>query len=528
MIPEPVTYTLTLVTNTKYTMTDKLKELFTPERSFFTLSILFICLLRLVFVGKMGMMPQDAYYNFYADHLSLSYYDHPPAIAYILKLFTLVFGRNVFALKLADTVVTLCTIYVFYKLACLFLSRYEVQKAMILLLSTFMVTILSLISTPDVPLLLFWSLSLLMLYKAVFQQKKWHWLWVGLCIGLAFDSKYTALFLPAGVLVFLILSPAHRKLLLSPWPWLAFALFVITISPVIIWNVQNHFASFRFQSQQRIQSAEASGFNITYFFGVLGHQSAILMPVLFFSLLVFLYQSIKKYKLRIATVPAPELFLLCFFLPLFGSFLLLSLFYWIKLNWLMPAYITGIIWISRFFTKKWLKYQVIFTLVIHIALAIEILFYPFLVKSDDTWVGWKQLAKKVEQIKSTQPVGFIFSADDYKTSAVLNFYMNDMVYGQNIIGKPALQFDFIGSDLFSLKGENALFINSSPSFKNLQKENAYPEEMHKYFDTIVELDPIIITKNGRPVRKFLVFECRNYKPGINVNSLTHTMPATLH
>ncbi len=493
-------------------MTSKILFSLAGEKKILFFSLVFICMLRLVFVGKMGMMPQDAYYSFYSEHLSLSYFDHPPAIAYLLKLFTLIFGKNVIAIKLADTTATLCTVIVFYKLCNAFLSKHDVQKAIMLLLSTLMVTIVSLVSTPDVPLLLFWSLSLLMLYKAIFLEKKFYWLLAGICMGLAFDSKYSAVFLPAGVLIFLILSSSHRKKLLSPWLWASLLLFIIAIGPVIIWNVQNDFASFRFQSGERLQSATSSHFNILNFLGMLAHQSAILMPVLFFGLIIFIFHLLRRYGLHITSIPSKDLFLLSFFLPLFCSFTILSVFYWIKLNWLMPSYISGIILISSYFTQKWLKYQMVFALVIHAVLAIEILFYPFKVKSDDTWVGWRQLADDVEELKQEEGAQFIFSADDYKTTAALNFYMTEMVYAQNIIGKPALQFDFIGSDLLSLKGKTALFIDSSPSFKNLQKENKYPKELLLYFDSVTELEPIIITKQNRPVRKFLVFECINYKP----------------
>src|ERR1700761_489936 len=84
--------------------------------------ILFIVLVRLLFIGVMGPMPQDAYYYFYSQHPALSYFDHPPAIACLLRFFTFCFGKNVFALKLADSVVTFFTIISFYHLSKCFLS----------------------------------------------------------------------------------------------------------------------------------------------------------------------------------------------------------------------------------------------------------------------------------------------------------------------------------------------------------------------------------------------------------------------
>src|SRR5450432_1433271 len=98
--------------------------------------VLLSCLLigiRFLFTGVMGIMPQDAYYDFYAQHLDLSYCDHPPMIAYLLRLFTSVFGKNVFALKLADTTVTLFTVIAFFYLAKKFLSIQKAGYATVLL-----------------------------------------------------------------------------------------------------------------------------------------------------------------------------------------------------------------------------------------------------------------------------------------------------------------------------------------------------------------------------------------------------------
>jgi hypothetical protein len=503
-----------------------LKDSLTNSKyKFIIWAVIIIMLIRLLFIGIMGLMPQDAYYYFYGEHLALSYYDHPPAIAYILRFFTDLFGKKVYVIKLADSVVTLLTILSFYKLSLLFLGRHVAQKALILFFSTLMVTLLSLVSTPDVPLMLFWSLSLITLYNAIFLEKNIYWIWSGIMMGLAFDSKYTGLFLPAGVVLFFIMSNKYRKLLFSPWFLSALLLFIVTISPVIIWNVQNNFASFRFQSSARMASMDGFHISLVNFLGVVGHQSAILVPILLFALVIFLYKSFKKYLVNRHAIPAEQLFLFCFFVPVFLGFFAISFIYWVKINWMMPAYISGIILISTYFNAKWIRYQVVFSVVIHVILAVEVAFYPLLIKSDDTWEGWGAFAGRVEDLKIAHPDAFVFSADDYKTSAVLNFYMDDMIYGRNIIGEPALQFDFVGSDLEALHGKNAIFINSIPNFKSEQKENLFPPALSSYFDSVEELDPIIIKKDHQTVRKFLIFYCKHYhswnKPVQGVRKITN-------
>ncbi len=202
----------------------------------------------------MGLMPQDAYYYLYGQNLSLSYFDHPGMIGYILRLFTDVFGTSIFVVKFADFFITSLTLLSFYKLASYFLSKERLQRAFVLLASTIFISILSFNSTPDVPLLLFWTLSLICLYKAIFEEKKWFFILGGIAMGLAFNSKYTAILLQFGLLAFLIFSHRYRKLLLSPWLWFSLIISVAVTFPVWYWNYKNEFASFVFQSSERTSS----------------------------------------------------------------------------------------------------------------------------------------------------------------------------------------------------------------------------------------------------------------------------------
>lgn len=470
-----------------------------------------IMLIRFISIWIMGPMPQDAYYFFYSQHPSLSYFDHPPAIAYLLWLFTTVLGKNVFAIKLADSFLAALTCIAVYKLSIRIFPKDETEKVMVLFLSTLMVSILSLVSTPDTPLLFFWTVSLIALYEAIFNHKRKYWLIAGVLMGLAFDSKYTAVFLPAGMLLFLLLSSAHRKYLLTFWPWLSGLIMVLVSSPVIIWNIQNHFASFAFQSSKRMQDAAALNFKPQLFVGFLGHQLALLMPVLFIVIIFSIIKLIRNYASKQSEITASGIFLLSFFLPIFLIFLLLSPIYWIKINWMMPSYITGIILAGSMIDKRWIKIQIILSFIVHIGLLVELAFYPLPIKSDDTWVGWKSLSEKANSLKSKYKADFIFSADGYKTTAELNLYNNSFIYGQNVIGQQALHFDFIGTDLSALKGKAAIFIDSDPGFKNGEKETVASDILKPYFNSVTQLNPIIINQNSRPVRKFYVYLCKGYK-----------------
>ena len=468
-------------------------------------------LFRLILLPFMGLMPQDAYYYLYGQNLSLSYFDHPGMIGYILRIFTDLFGQSIYVVKFADFLITSLTILSFYKLASYFLSKQKLQRAILLLTSTIFISILSFNSTPDVPLLLFWTLSLICLYKAIFEEKKWFWVLGGIAMGLAFNSKYTALLLQIGLIGFLIFSNKYRKLFVSPWFWTSILLSILITCPVWYWNFQNEFASFVFQSSERTSSISEFKISPKNFFGAIGHQMFLLIPILFLVIGVITYKYLKRALLKLKIPQAKTLFLLAFFIPTFVGFFSLTPIYWVKLNWMMPSYITGIIIAGMFIKKRLLKTQLIISIAFHVLAGLQILFYIVPIKSDDTWVGWNELATETKKLQKKYPNTFVFSNDNYKTSACLNFYMNEKVYAQNIIGLPALHFDYLKDNLSSLNTKNALFIDSDKRFKNNAKKGNQHPLLKKYFDKVIELKPIIITINDRKVRKFWVFYCSNYE-----------------
>ena len=468
-------------------------------------------LFRLILLPFMGLMPQDAYYYLYGQNLSLSYFDHPGMIGYILRIFTDLFGQSIFVVKFADFLITSLTILSFYKLASYFLSKQKLQRAILLLTSTIFISILSFNSTPDVPLLLFWTLSLICLYKAIFEEKKWFWVLGGIAMGLAFNSKYTALLLQIGLIGFLIFSNKYRKLFFSPWFWTSILLSILITYPVWYWNFQNEFASFVFQSSERTSSISEFKISPKNFFGAIGHQMFLLIPILFLVIGVITYKYLKRALLKLKIPQAKTLFLLAFFIPTFVGFFSLTPIYWVKLNWMMPSYITGIVIAGMFINKRLLKTQLIISIAFHVLAGLQILFYIVPIKSDDTWVGWNELAIETKKLQKKYPNTFVFSNDNYKTSACLNFFMNEKVYAQNIIGLPALHFDYLKDNIASLNTKNALFIDSDKRFKNDAKKGNQHPLLKKYFDKVIELEPIIITINDRKVRKFWVFYCSNYE-----------------
>jgi 4-amino-4-deoxy-L-arabinose transferase-like glycosyltransferase len=74
------------------------------------------------------------------------------------------------------------------------------------------------------------------------------WLVLGLLLGLAGLSKYTAVFEALAVVV-CVLRVHGLQLLRRAAVWGAVALALVLIAPVLVWNAQNHWISFAYQAQ---------------------------------------------------------------------------------------------------------------------------------------------------------------------------------------------------------------------------------------------------------------------------------------
>src|ERR1700761_3294455 len=73
-------------------------------------------LLRLIYDGHVELFPEESYYWNYAQHLDIGYLDHPPMVAWLIKLGTLIFGNTEFGIRLGAICCTALTAVFSYRL----------------------------------------------------------------------------------------------------------------------------------------------------------------------------------------------------------------------------------------------------------------------------------------------------------------------------------------------------------------------------------------------------------------------------
>ena len=467
-------------------------------------ALLAVAVARALLLPTFELVPQEAYYAFYARTPALSYFDHPPLLAWLLAGAFGLFGHHALALRAVPFLLTLLTQAAFFVLARRFVPS-GAGRATLLFSTTGAVTLLSLVALPDAPLVCAWAWALVALASALLDKKRLAWPLAGLFCGLAFDAKYTGAALLLGLLLFLLVSRSHRRLLGTLGPWVTLGIAQLVALPVYVWNAQHGWASFLFQTAGRAQTA--SGWGLRNVLGLLGSQAVLLLPPLLVALVLLLGRGLRALARR--GLETEELFLLAFCIPVLCAGLLLSAWVLVKPNWLLPAYVTGLLWVARRTGQRLLRWNLACSAVLHGLFVVELLLYPVPLTSDDTWVGWRALASEVRARAS--PGEFVFSADDYKTTSELLFYSDLEVHGRNVLGERALQFDYSDFDTRALLGRNALFVDSAPKDPaGLGAPEPPPERLVRAFREVRREPPIRLVLRGRPVRFFRVWRCFGY------------------
>src|ERR1700754_5059695 len=160
-----------------------------------SLIVLALVALRLLAAIWTPLTFDEAYYWMWSRHLAGGYYDHPPMVALVIRAGTLIAGDTPLGVRLVSILLALPMSYAIYRLAAILFGGVRVAApATILLNVTLMAAVGTLIVTPDSPLLVAASFMLLALAKVLETGRGMWWLTVGVAVGCALLSKYSALF----------------------------------------------------------------------------------------------------------------------------------------------------------------------------------------------------------------------------------------------------------------------------------------------------------------------------------------------
>ncbi len=239
--------------------------------------IAFLTFLRFLLGILLPLSFDEAYYWLWSKHLAASYFDHPPAIAYAIRLGTALFGDTSFGVRAMPLFASVAASLAVWRSANLLLAdKRSAALACLYFNLTLMVAAETMAATPDALALaaasgVLWALSELLASG----DGRW-WLAVGAMGGLCLLSKYTGFFLGAGVALWLAATAQGQRWLNTFWPYLGGLLALALFAPVIAWNAAHDWISFKFQFGR----VAAGGPTLRYFIEFILAQAALASPFL--------------------------------------------------------------------------------------------------------------------------------------------------------------------------------------------------------------------------------------------------------
>ncbi len=392
--------------------------------------VLLLTLPRLAFAIRFGLIGDEAYYAIWSFYPSVWYYDHSPSVAWLIWLGRALLGESELAVRSMFFVADLVVCAALYRMGnILFGDRRIGAVAAIAYSVTIGVVITFAVATPDGPSTMFWVLAVWAVAEFTRSRNANWWLLAGLCAGLGLLSKYTVVFLGAGLLVYLVTS-RERLAWLKLWQvWAGGALALLCFAPVVWVNSQRDWNSFRYQlgrsnfADHVVQPGE--------FLRFLVEEGIQLLPTLYVFVIVgiVLFFARRARSLGLPVLTAT---------PMAAYFLADALFGRVNPNWTAPLFpqlaLVGA-WAAITVRPQvgWLRWALNAIAALHVPLGLALMFVayqsietrtlPFLgpVKAFDFVYGWPDLWSKVSALAKDSGARWV-DTTNYSLNGWLGYY----------------------------------------------------------------------------------------------------------
>lgn len=389
---------------------------------------------------------------------------------------------------------------------------------------------------PDSPQLVFWFLSIFLLAKILHSQQYQSntillWCCWGVASGLCIMCKVHGAFLWFGFILYCLLF--NRSLFRHRGLYLSAIITLMIVSPIFIWNIQNHFASYAFHSQ-RVSIAGAQ-FHFERFIIQLLKLILITNPINFF-LICWSFMSIRK----LPDLQKDIRLILCCSLPLILILLFVSLFRETYPHWSGPALSTLLLIPSIRLSAdpgykvpivpNAIKWALAFVLILSFSEILITHYYPGtyseqkeglnLGKGDQTldMYGWKYTGKKFDSlyrqdiINKHMPPDAPIIVTKWFPAAHIDFYVGGLTNQQTIgLGSISDLHEYFWTNKYKYplkSGDSVYYIVPSNLFdyKTLDKIN-------NCFASYEMPMVIECMRNGSICKHIYVFRLKGYKPG---------------
>ncbi len=334
--------------------------------------ILIFNVLRLIILPFVNILPNE---SFFFTGNNTSVFLKLAAIPFnngLLGISSFIVNKNIIFVRVVCFLLSLISQWALYLLISKIIRTDRKYFSWVVMVSIFSITYTAITSLTNTLLLLFWVLSILTLYNAVFQGDKKSWAISGIFMGMALLNKLSGLALPAGLFLFLIFSSRYRKYLFTPWPYITLLLTMVFSLPMLMGMYKS--SSVLIQTSQIEAVSHLFNISINQYTGFVGFQIILIFPILYIGLWWVTFKYFGRIFKKPNQVNSELWFLFAFFIPLFTGFHLISIFGHVDFFGLIPIYIPGMIVLLKLIKKPWMAWSFGFSIISHLWLVFGLLF----------------------------------------------------------------------------------------------------------------------------------------------------------
>ena len=252
--------------------------------------LIVVTVLRLVRIGNVGLMPDEAYYHEWSQHLDWWYFSKGPGIAFIMRAGTALFGHTEFGVRFFAPLFGLGTTLLIHWLARRIYDARVAFWTVIVMSVTPIFNAGALLMTIDAPSIFFWAASLCTFWIALEKSPafSWWWIFTGILTGLGFLCKMTNMAFFASVFLLLVMTPRHRGELIGRGFWAMIFVFIPFMVPAAMWNESHGWPTTTHLAARGGLDAAWWNINPVAFGEFVAFQFGVYSPFIFFTMMMAL------------------------------------------------------------------------------------------------------------------------------------------------------------------------------------------------------------------------------------------------
>jgi 4-amino-4-deoxy-L-arabinose transferase-like glycosyltransferase len=249
-----------------------------------------LTMLRLVYAGHVGLMPDEAYYHEWSQRLDWWYFSKGPGIALIMRAGTALFGHTEFGIRFFAPLFGLGTSLLLYWLAKRIYDARVAFWTVIVMSVTPLFNAGSLLMTIDGPSIFFWAASLCTLWLALEKSPAFSWWWAitGLLTGIGFLCKMTNAAFFASAFLLVVMTARYRGDFIERGFWSMLLVFVPFLVPFILWNRERGWPTTTHLAARGGLDAPWWDFDFKAFGEFVVFHFGVYSPLIFFTMLMAL------------------------------------------------------------------------------------------------------------------------------------------------------------------------------------------------------------------------------------------------